>query len=337
MFLMEAIMRKTKVQNQSTKNDVTIAQIPAACAEELAAVEFLEKQRWGNHPACPRCGDMDVYKMMDSNDPQKRQAGFRWRCRGCAAHGHKNQFTIRIGTVFEDSRIDLRHWCYAFWRAATSKKGVSALEIKRQTGLSYKSALFLLHRIRYAMEDAPADKLGGEGKIVEADETYFGTEPGKKRGKAGGALKTMNKIVTLVERGGSIRSMHVPDVTSKNLKDVLERHVAPNTHVMTDSSPRYNLLKRTNPFAKYSQVNHSKGEYARGIVSTNTVEGYFSILKRGLNGIYHNVSHAHLHRYLAEFDFRWTNRELSDGARTVLAIKRSQGKRLMYSQPAAKA
>ena len=318
----------SKVQNRSTKDDEIVAAIPAACADEKTASEFMEKQRWGEHPACPRCGDLDVYQMMNSKEPTKRQANFRWRCHGC-----KQQFSVRVGTIFEDSRIPLRHWCYAFWRAATSKKGVSALEIKRHTALSYKSSLFLLHRIRYAMQDAPVAQIGGHGKIVEADETYFGTEPGKKRGKAGGALTTMNKIVSLVERKGNVRSFHVADVRGENLKQVLTEQIAKDTHVMTDSSPRYNLLKREQPFAKHSQVNHSKGEYVRGIAHTNTVEGYFSILKRGLNGIYHNVSHAHLHRYLAEFDFRYTNRELSDGERTALAIRSANGKRLMYKTP----
>jgi transposase-like protein len=131
----------SKVQNRSTKNDPVLTAIPAACADERAAVEFMEKQRWGDAPGCPRCGDMDVYQMKDSTTGE-RQANYRWRCKGC-----KQQFTVRIGTVFEDSRIELRHWCYAFWRAATSKKGVAALELHRQTGLSYKSCLFMLQRI----------------------------------------------------------------------------------------------------------------------------------------------------------------------------------------------
>src|SRR6266849_4508217 len=158
----------TKVQNRSTKDDETIAAIPAACADEKAAVVFMEKQRWGDHPACPRCGDLDVYQMKDAKTGE-RQANFRWRCHGC-----KEQFTVRIGTVFEDSRIPLRHWCYAFWRASTSKKGVSALEIKRHTALSYKSSLFLLNRIRFAMEGTPTDKLRGD---VECDEVYIGGVP----------------------------------------------------------------------------------------------------------------------------------------------------------------
>src|SRR5690348_9777244 len=165
-----------KVQNRSTKNDPVLEALPLACSDERAAVEFMEKQRWGDHPACPRCGDMAVYQMRDQNTGE-RQANYRWRCKGC-----KQQFTVRIGTVFEDSRIELRHWCYAFWRAATSKKGVAALEIHRQTGLSYKSSLFLLHRIRFAMNNSMPGMLEGP---IEADETYIGGKPRYKlKGKA---------------------------------------------------------------------------------------------------------------------------------------------------------
>jgi len=158
----------SKVQNRSTKHDAVVVALPLACAQEGAAVEFMEKQRWGDHAACPRSGDMDVYQMKDSKTGE-RQVNYRWRCLGC-----KKQFTVRTGTVFEDSRIELRHWCYAFWRAATSKKGVSALEIHRQTGISYKSSLFVLQRIRFAMNDSMPGPLSGP---VEADETYVGGKP----------------------------------------------------------------------------------------------------------------------------------------------------------------
>jgi transposase-like protein len=166
MFCMN---KKPKVQNRSTKADITVTEIPAACCDDLAAVEFLERHGWGGHPGCP-CGDTNVYQMQA--DGGGREKNYRWRCRGC-----DQQFSVRTGTVFGDSRVPLRHWCYAFWRASTCKKGVSALEIKRQTGLSYKSALFLLHRIRYAMAPAEAGQLGG---TVEVDETYIGGKPRNK-------------------------------------------------------------------------------------------------------------------------------------------------------------
>src|ERR1700683_4008242 len=143
----------SKVQNRSTKNDPVLMALPEACSDERRAVEFMETQRWGGHPACPRCGSLDVYAMMNKAGTE-RQADFRWFCRDCKKAGTKPQFTVRNGTVFEDSKIPLRHWCFAYWRACTSKKGVSALEIHRQTGLSYKSCLFMLHRIRFGMADS---------------------------------------------------------------------------------------------------------------------------------------------------------------------------------------
>jgi transposase-like protein len=167
-------MSKRLVQNESTKNDPVITELPAACADERLAVEFMEQQRWGDKPYCPRCGDHAVYQMKDSKTGE-RQADFRWRCHGC-----KQQFTVRIGTVFEDSRAPLRHWCYAFFRAATSKKGVSALELHRQTGLSYKTCLFMLHRIRCAMDAQDIEPMNG---TVEIDEVYIGGKPRKVHGK----------------------------------------------------------------------------------------------------------------------------------------------------------
>src|SRR5882672_1754601 len=315
--------KRTKVQNTSTKHDEVINALPLACSDETAAVEFMEQQRWGDHPACSECGSLGVYQMRDRKTGQ-RQANFRWRCRDCKA-----QFTVRKGTVLEDSAIPLRHWAYAFWRAATSKKGVSALEIKRHTGLSYKSALFLLHRIRFAMDDAqPSAPMGsGGGGIVEADETYFGTKEGQPKVKSPWGHK--HAIFALVERGGRARSFHLPRLTSETLRTILDQHVDRSAMFMTDDAKMYKRLGR--PFAFHRSVRHSIKEYALPDGShTNTIEGFFSILKRGLNGIYHNVSEHHLHRYLAEFDFRYTNRTLTDGQRTALAIKQSQGKRLMY-------
>ncbi len=315
-------MAKVKVQNSSTKDDAVVNAIPLACSDEKAAVEFMEKHRWGDHPACPSCGSLGVYQMLDRKTGE-RQANFRWRCRDC-----KEQFTVRKGTVLEDSAIPLRHWAYAFWRAATSKKGVSALEIKRQTGLSYKSSLFLLHRIRYAMAGTPFDPMGGEGKYIEADETYIGRKPGANKRRGYGHK---NAVVSLVERGGGVRSFHVPNVTAKTIKDVLLSQVSPASQLMTDQAKQY--IKVGRQFARHEWVNHVQDEWARGDAHTNTVEGFFSLLKRGLNGIYHSVSEHHLHRYLSEFDFRYSNRELSDGQRTALAIKQSEGKRLRYAEP----
>src|ERR1700730_9532530 len=193
-----------------SKSDV-VEQIPLACSNELAAVEFLEKQRWGNTPACVRCGSVEVYKMADAKTGERNRR-FLWRCRDC-----KEQYTVRIGTIYEESRIELRHWCYAFWRASTSKKGVSALEIKRHCQISYKSALFLMNRIRFAMApDADAPKLTGD---EEVDETYLGARRPRnvgvsKRGRGTSKIP----VFCAVERQGKIRRRIIADVTGKTLK-----------------------------------------------------------------------------------------------------------------------
>src|SRR5689334_18093349 len=201
--------KKTLVQNQSTKGDPIISALPRACQDEKAAVEFMEKQRWGEHPACPHCGDLSVYQMKNSKTGE-RQANFRWRCRGC-----KDQFTVRIGTVFEESRIPLMHWCFAFWRASTSKKGVSALEIHRQTGVSYKSALFMLHRIRFAMNENNTTPLTGD---VEVDEVFIGGAPRHAHKRRETYPRRKSIVVGMLQRGGQVRPRVVADVTAASLK-----------------------------------------------------------------------------------------------------------------------
>lgn len=316
------MIKKSLIQNRSTKGDETIRNLPRACADENAAVLFMEAQRWEGRPACPKCGDTDVYQMQDSTTGQ-RQADYRWRCRGC-----KSQFTVRTGTVFEDSRIPLRHWCFAYWRAATSKKGVSALEIHRQTGVSYKSCLFMLHRIRFGMADSANPPLTG---IVEADETYVGGKL-RRRGRKKEWRDNKTAVMAVVQRGGHVKAQVVANVTTKTVKKVMTEAVDPSATLMTDESPVYIKVGRTFK-GGHHVVTHSRHEYARGNVTTNTVEGFFSIVKRGLNGIYHAVSKQHLHRYMAEFEFRYNHRKLEDGQRIRAAIQASEGKRLLYKQP----
>jgi transposase-like protein len=317
----------TKVQNRSTKDDPIIAALPVACSDEKAAVEFMEAQRWGDHPACPRCGDLDVYQMKDAKTGE-RQANFRWRCHGC-----KDQFTVRIGTVFEDSRIPLRHWCYAFWRSATSKKGISALEIHRQTGLSYKSSLFMLHRIRFAMHEQDIEPLKGD---VEVDEVYIGGAPRRIQGTRRTIRKEKTAVMGLKERGGKIRPRIVADVTAKSLKEVINANVDKSARILTDDWSGYRSLGKDG--WKHESVRHSPPifEYVRGDVHTNSVEGFFGMLRRGLDGIYHSVSKKHLHRYLSEFEFRHNHRELDDGQRTVAAIRAANNKRLTYAEQVGK-
>jgi transposase-like protein len=257
-----------------------------------------------------------------------RNKRFLWRCRDC-----KRQYTVRLGTVFEESRIELRHWCYAFWRASTSKKGVAALEIMRQCQISYKSALFLMHRVRFALapDHATAPKLSG---TVECDETDIGGKPRKGDGKIRKHGRGTDKlpVFAVVQRGGGVRAVVMPTVNGKNIKAVLEQCVEPTARVMTDELPVYR--KAVEGFTGgHEKVNHASGEYARGDVHNNSAESFFSMLKRGIVGIYHNVSREPLHRYVAEFEFRHNNRSLNDGERTVLAIQSAEGKRLMYRQP----
>ena len=317
---------KAKNTKPGQANNTVLRDIPLACTDETAAVEFMEKQRWGKIPACPRCGDIDVSKMKDKNGERNKR--FLWRCNGC-----KKQFTVRIGTVFEDSRIPLRIWCYAFWKACSSKKGISALQISRECSITYKSALFLMHRIRYAMaEPNLKGKLSG---TVEVDETYVGGKPRYRgKGKSGrGTKKT--PVLGLVERNGDVRAQVIPNVTGKTLRNAIRENVDFSSRVMTDDFKAYRKLRKE--FGPNHQwIRHGYGEYVRGDVYTNTAESFFALLKRGVYGTFHAVSKKHLHRYINEFVFRWNHRKIDDGKRVVAAIKGAEGKRLTYYEPTAK-
>jgi transposase-like protein len=307
-----------------------ITAIPKACADELAAVEFIESLRWGETgPCCQRCGDTDVYKMTDRKTGQRNKR-FLWKCNGC-----QKQYTVRVGTVMEDSRIPLRLWAYALWKACSSKNGISALQIKRETGLTYKSALFMMHRIRFGM----AEDWRGQPKLsgtVETDETYVGGKPRYKQSRPGPRTGDGKKmpVVSLVERGGNIRSFVTADVTADNVGRILLENITRDSHLMTDSSRIYAHSSR--PFAGHGTTDHRKGQYAKPDgTHSNTVESSFSLLKRGIYGTFHNVSRKHLHRYVAEFDFRWNARKVNDGERLARAIRSAVGKRLRYREPLA--
>lgn len=298
------------------------------------AREHLEALRWPNGPVCPHCGSINKKHLTLTGNKNYRPG--LYKCADCY-----QQFSVTVGTVFERSKIALNIWLQIVHLMCASKKGISAHQVHRLTGLSYKSAWFACHRVREAMTEEISGPSGGSGKVVEADETYWGSEAGSKaaskkagnRGQGGKALKDANKVVALVERGGKVRTFHVPSVTGANLKAVLESQIHPATAVMTDSSPRYNLLKGSHPFASFEQVNHSKAEYVRGNVHTNTVEGYFSIFKRGLVGTFHHVAPKHLQRYSNEFAFRYNNRValgINDAERSEITLKAIAGKRLTY-------
>lgn len=322
--------RKKKNHKVGTNKSGTVLVLPDVCGSESLAVEFMEAKRWGTTPCCPRCGDTDVYKMRDEITGE-RNARWLWRCRGC-----KRQYTVKVGTIMEDSPIPLRHWCYAFWAACASKKGVSALQIQRMTGLSYKSALFMMHRIRWAM--MPTGGTDGrplEG-TVEVDETYIG---GKRKGSGvrGRPLPSDKAgVLGMVERGGRVRLRHLSNFKAPQLRAAMREHIAKSSRLMTDEFIIYTKIGRE--FAGgHEVVTHSKGEYSRnfGDVTTNTMESVFALLKRSITGTFHSVSQKHLHRYLSEVEFRYNLRKLDDGARTVAAIQSAIGKRFTYQQQLA--
>ena len=310
--------------------------------DEDAARAFLEEVRWPECVFCPLCGSLDqISRLGEAHDKIGASMGPGWwYCGAC-----KGKFTVRVGTVFERSHIPLHKWLLAFRLMASSKKGVSAHQLHRTLGITYKSAWFLGHRIRECMKDSDPAPLGGKGKIVESDETFFGRagDPkdsvfmtGKGWQRRGGEEKM--KVMTLVERGGKARSAHVDRLTSGTVHEILIHNVSRDSALMTDEASYYRRPGEF--FASHESVTHSADEYVRGDVHTNTVEGYYSIFKRGMKGIYQHCSEAHLPRYLAEFDFRYSNRAalgVDDVLRTMRAIRGAEGKRLTYRRTNGKA
>ena len=301
---------------------------------EDAAWEHYEKTRWAQGPTCPRCGVTDerVVKMQG-----KTTRKGLYNCRDC-----DKPFTATMGTIFEDSHIPMHKWLLAVRLMASSKKGISAHQLMRTLGLgSYRTAWFMTHRIRESMRELhPEDfgPIGGEGKTVEADTTYIGgKEKNKHRRKRnadhiGGVGK--EPVFSLVERGGQVRSHHMPTVSARTLRPILKAQLkdANKTTLMTDGEGQFRIL--VDMFGKHEVVNHSIGEYVRGEAHTNTVESYFALLKRGITGCYFHVSQQHLKRYLGEFDFRYNHRSalgIEDTARTDAILRGTVGKRLMYS------
>jgi len=322
-------MTERKRKPAGSDKSAIVSEIPAACGDEAAAVEFIERKRWPNGAACPHCGSVAVYPMKDKDGGRSKR--FLWKCREKECG---KQFTVRIGTVFEDSRVPLRFWVLAFYRICSSKKGFSALQLKRETGLTYKSAWFLLHRVRYAMSAAPESPPPLDG-IVEVDETFVGGKPRNKPKtpeERRAHHEKKGKVVVLVERGGRAKVRTVAKVNAKNLREVMREGIAPTARLMTDDATWYPHAKTD--FASHETVKHSQGEYARGDVYSNTAESFFAIFKRGVYGTYHSISKKHLHRYGAEFEHRWNTRGVDDGERTVEAIRKAWGKRLMYREPA---
>ncbi len=341
-------MAKSQRKVAAGQSDIE-RQIPLACTDEMAAVEFMEMRRgWLTEAdaVCPKCGVVgESYQMRDAatGDRNKR---FLWRCRAC-----KSQYTVKVGTVMEDSAIPVRFWCLAFYRACASKKGVSALQIQRETGLTYKSALFLMHRIRWAM--APANemepKLGAGGGTVEYDETYIGGRPryparkidsdGRRyKGKGKDFDRRKTAVVGGVERDGRVKARVVSSTTAEAITPHVREMVDPSANLMTDESVVYKVVGRE--FASHKRVKHALGQYVKyeadgTQVTTNRIEGFWSGLKRQINGTHHSVSRKHLHRYVSESEFKYNNRHMTDGERTAKLIRDTMGRRLTYAEQIA--
>jgi len=303
---------------------MNLSELSKYFSDEDAARALLENMRWNGNPTCPHCGGLNPYRLVARKPGAKTRKGL-WKCKAC-----RKQFTVTVGTVFEDSRIPISKWLLAIHLIGSSKKGMSAHQIHRMLGISYKAAWFMMHRLRYAMRSGPlADLLTG---TVEVDETYVG---GKRRmglGEKAGKKDHKTPVVALVQRNGKVRVMPVERVTSETLGEVMRKHIAPSATIMTDELGAYR--KAVVGFKKHKTVSHGVNEYVRGDAYTNTAEGFFSLLKRGINGTFHHVSKGHLSRYCDEFEFRYNNRTTSDGERGKLLVQAAEGKRLTFKQPA---
>lgn len=302
--------------------------------DEQAAFDFIESKLWPDGPVCPHCGERGRIGKLNGKTTRKGL----YKCYAC-----RKPFTVTMGTIFEDSHIPLRHWLQALYLMASSKKGISANQLHRTLDVTLKTAWFMAHRLRLAMNQEPDGPFGG---IVEGDETYIGgklrtgpfaTKPGERPKDRLDWTSNKEAVFSLVQRRGSVKSYHVEKVTAKNLRPIIDKLVAKDAHFVTDTST---VLDSAGSNRKHSKVNHTEKEYVRvengEVITTNTVEGYFALLKRGINGIYHHCDAKHLHRYLAEFDFRYNNRiarGVDDLDRADNLLQGVVGKRLTYTTP----
>lgn len=285
--------------------------------DEQAAYDYVEANLWPNGPVCPHCGNCDPDRITKLQGKSTR-IGTR-KCKEC-----RKPFTVKVGTIFEDSKAPMTHWLQAIYLMCSSKKGISTRQLQRMLGGSMRTAWHMGHRIRLAMAPSESGPLGGEGVTVEADETFLANSPRTRR-KSRAHAKSSRQVMSLVERNGRIRSMFLDE---KNIRSALAENMDRRSRLVTDSAQHYKFQVE-----KHESVNHSKGEYVRGDVHTNTLEGFFSIFKRGLIGTYQHMDSKHLDRYLAEFDFRQNTRAklgISDSQRTAIAVQGAQGKRLTY-------
>lgn len=304
---------------------LTLGGVAKHFSDESEAYKLVERLRWPDGPVCPHCGVIgDHYFIAAQNGYRTTRTGnttYRrvWKCHDC-----RKQFSVLVGTIFEDSHIPLSKWLLAVTLMCSYKDGISANELHRTLGITYRAAWFMAHRIRFAMARPPDQpKLQG---TVEADEIYIG---GKVRGRRGRGAANKVPVVTLVERNGEARSRAMKNVTDKTVREVLRENVRQDTTLMSDQYEVY--TKPGSEFAKHETVDPTKGEYVRGDVHTNTAQGYFSHLKGSIDDTYHHVSEQHLDRYLGEYDYRYSMRKAKDGDRMAQAIFQTTGKRLMYA------
>jgi transposase-like protein len=294
-----------------------------AAVDEVKAVVFLEKQRWGDEPFCPHCACVDVYRMMSGD---QRNKDFRWRCKGCKA-----MFTVRTKSVLEETRLPLRVWVYAIWKAASSKKGISALQLSREMEITHKSALFVLRRLRHGLTESNPQKLTG---TVEADEVYIGGSPRYvSRSNMGTYSDYKTPVVGVVQRDGDVRFQVMPRITSDSLYRFLAENTDHTCRLITDDSKLYKILG-SNFKGGHGVVRHKTKQYVKPgtDIHSNTIEGVFSLIQRGVMGTFHSISPKHLPNYLNEFQFRWNTRKMDDGQRVSRVIKALVGKRLEYRE-----
>jgi transposase-like protein len=317
-----------------TDADLNLSSLSRLFTDENAAREFLEKRRWPNGPVCPHCKATDPYVLTPRPGSKSPVRPGVYKCRECL-----KQFSVRIGTIFEESRLPLSKWLMAIHLMTSSKKGISSHQIARELGVTVKTAWFLTHRLREAMKGGSLTGL--LSGIVECDETYVGGKPRKqahnKNHYPTGRGTKKAPVAALVERDGSVVCKPVERVDSKTLKSEVRKAVDPSAVIMTDEWRAYSGLNRE--FAAHHVINHGRRRYVKQVgdltVSTNTVESFFALLKRGHYGVFHQLSKRHLHRYCDEFAFRWNLRKMTDGERIAEVIKGAEGKRLRYTNPAA--
>lgn len=332
-----------KLPPTGTDKDINLASLSQLFVNEDAARAFLESKLWPNGPVCPHCACAEIYALTPKAESPKGKHVRKgvYKCKAC-----RKQFTVRIGTIFEESKVPLCKWLMAIHLMTSSKKGVSSHQIARELGITQKSAWFVNHRIREAMKCEPlAGMLSG---VVEADETFVGGKPANKslskrkayrearkaQGKGSGGMQVDDKtpVVVLVERDGRARARPVERVSTEGLREAFKDTVSKEAVLHTDGWPAYDRIGVE--YAGHESVSHLDGIYAKDGVHVNSAESFFALLKRGHYGIFHHYSKKHLHRYCTEFSFRWDHRKVTDGERMVAAIKGAEGKRLKYREPA---